>query len=164
MRRDKNIREYYIDAKITSSTKSAEYISMSDIMNSGENIVDLSLYDFETGRVDGLTQNILNDYIPWFNGSNKNTQWLVFDNYSARHFEYKSWAICKWLYANTELYHLIYALNDIEHDSDLSYDYLITHRLKVPSAQGLDSLKKLLQFKERVETSDGNASFYVDEM
>lgn len=164
MRQDKNIRDYFITPKISSNAQTQELTSITDIMNSGKYLVDLSLYKFETPQVGGVSQNIFNDYIHYFTDNPQNTQRVMFDSYAARRFEYKSWSICKWLYGNTELYYLIYALNDIEHDADLSYDYLTTHPLLVPSGPGLEALKDILLFKERVETSDGNGSFFVDEM
>lgn len=164
MRNDNNIRDFFIQPKISANAQVSEYRSMSDIMNSGEYLVDLSLYKFETAEISGLTQNVFNEYIAYLVDNPGNTQVVTFDHHAALRFEYKSWSICKWLYGNTELYYLIFALNDIEHDADLSYDYLKTHPLRVPTGLGLDALKRILAFKERIETSDGDGSFYVDEM
>ena len=82
-----------------------------------------------------------------------------FDNYSARHFEYKSRSIAKYLYGDTRLFYFIFLFNDLSHDTDLSYDYLINHGLVLPNISGLELLEKLSTFKTKVETIDGNDSF-----
>lgn len=164
MRNDNNIRDFFIQPKISANAQSKEYVSMREIMNSGQVLVDLSLYKFETAEVNGLTQNLFNEYIAYLTDNPGNTQYVTFDHHSALRFECKSWSICKWLYGNSELYYILFALNDIEHDADLTYDFLRTHSLRVPTGVGLDALKRILTFKERIETSDGNGSFFVDEM
>lgn len=164
MRNDRNIRDYFIQPRISSIAKTEEFRTMTEIMNSGKYLADLSLFKFETAEVSGLTQNTFNDFIAYLTDNPGNTQVIEFDHNAALRFEYKSWSICKWLYGNSELYYLIFALNDIEHDADLSYDYLRTHPIRVPAGPGLEALQRLLTFKERIETSEGNGSFYVDEM
>lgn len=164
MRNDNNIRDYYLKPSITANHVSEELTSIEEIMNTGRLVSDLSLFKFETTDNTGIYQNVFNDYIPFFADNPKNVQRIKFNPASALRFAYKPWSICKALYGNTELYYLIYALNDIEHDSDLSQNFLSTHELIVPSAVGLDTLLKILNFKERLETSDGTATFFVDEM
>ncbi len=164
MRNDRNIRDYFLEPKVSATAKVDEFQTMSEIMNSGEYIVDLSLYKFETAEVSGLTQNMFNDFIAYLTDNPANTRTVEFDHNAALRFEYKSWSICKWLYGNTELYYLLFALNDIEHDADLSYDYLRSHPLRVPTGLGIEALKNLLIFKDRIETSEGNGSFYVNEL
>lgn len=164
MRGDNNIRDYFLEPRLNKEHKSQEYTSITEIMDSGKVLVDLSMYKFETVEVDGLTQNVFNDYLSYITDNPENTQYITFDANAAVRFEFKPWSICKWLYGNSELYYILYALNDIEHDSDFSHDFLMSHPLRVITGPGLAALQKVLDFKQRIETSDGAASFYINEM
>lgn len=159
MRGDKNIRDYFLTPKVVSTPLGEETSNLKDFINSVGQKNTYTFYNFETKRVEGITDNILNSYMPFILDKVECFTKFEFDNYSARLFEFKSRSIAKYLYGDTRLFYFIFLFNDLSHDTDLTYDYLINHGLIMPNISGLELLEKLSTFKTRVETIDGMASF-----
>ena len=159
MRGDRNIRDYFINPAVTPTPLGVESKGLKEFLSNIPNKTNYTYYNFETKRIEGITNNILNDYMPFILDKTECFTKFKFDNYSARHFEYKSRSIAKYLYGDTRLFYFIFLFNDLSHDTDLSYDYLINHGLVLPNISGLELLEKLSTFKTKVETIDGNDSF-----
>lgn len=160
MRRgDKNIRDYFIEPLVVSTPLGKESQGLREFLEDIPNKTNYTFYNFETSKIDGITNNILNDYMPFIMDKTGCFTHFKFDHYAARHFEYKSRSIAKYLYGDTRLFYFIFLFNDLAHDTDLTYDYLINHGLIMLNISGLDLLQKLSTFKTRVETIDGNDSF-----
>lgn len=159
MRGDKNIRDYFISPQVVSTPLGVESRGLKDFLENIPNKSTYSFYNFETKRIEGVTNNILNDYMPFLLDKQHCFSKFTFDHYAARHFEYKSRSIAKYLYGDIRLFYFIFLFNDLSHDTDLSYDYLVKHGLILPNISGLELLSKLSTFKTKIETIDGNDSF-----
>lgn len=159
MRGDRNIRDYYISPKVVSTPLGTEVHTMNEFLVQVKNPSKYSFYSFETKPIDGLTNNILNDYLVFLTDKTDCFDKFKFDSFAARHFEFKSRSIAKYLYGDTSLFYFIFVFNDISHDSDLSYDYLVNHGLIMPNVAGIELIKKLLVFKNKTETVSGVKAF-----
>lgn len=159
MRGDKNIRDYFITPRVVSTPMGKEPTSIGEFLSGIENKGDITFYSFETLKIDGINHNILNDYLAFIIDKEECFDKFTFDPFSARHFEFKSRSIAKYLYGDTRLFYFIFIFNDLSHDSDLTYDYLTQHGLILPNINGIELMKKLNIFKTRVETMNGVASF-----
>ncbi len=160
MRGDKNIRDYFMAPKVVSISLGKEPTDIKDFLASVGEKSQYSFYNFESKRIGGLTTNILNDYMPYLLDKEDCFTLFKFDHYAARLFEYKSRSIAKYLYGDTRLFYFIFIFNDLNHDTDLSYDYLINHGLVMPNISGLELIDNLNTFKNKVETIDGANSFH----
>lgn len=163
MRGDRNIRDYYITPKVVSTPLGKEPATLTEFINRVSEKTNYTFYSFESKTFDSINTNILNDYLAYILDKKECFSLFKFDPSAARHFEYKSRSIAKYLYGDTRLFYFIFVFNDIQHDSDLSYDYLINHGLKMPNISGLELLKSLNVFKARVETVSGNRSFLASD-
>ncbi len=159
MRGDKNIRDFFITPRVVSTPLGKESKGLQEFLSDVPNKSNYTYYNFETKKIDGITINILNDYMAFILDKQHCFTLFKFDHFAARLFEFKSRSIAKYLYGDTRLFYFIFLFNDLSHDTDLSYDYLINHGLVLPNLSGLELLEKLSTFKTKIETIDGNASF-----
>lgn len=159
MRGDKNIRDYFINTKVTPSPIGRESHNMRAFLDGAKEKTYYTFYSFEAKEIDGLTNNILNDYLAFIMDNEGCFSHFKFDSFSARHFEFKSRSFAKYLYGDTRLFYFVFLFNDLTHDSDLTYDYLTQHGLIMPNLNGLELLRKIIVFKNKTETISGNNSF-----
>lgn len=162
MRGDRNVRDSFIMPLIVNENMSEEPESLLDILNKPNNLHKHSFYQFQTPRVNGITQNTLNRYMPYLIDKNECFDLLKFKPTEARFFEYKTRSLSKYLYGTTDLYFIIKLFNDIQHDSELSYNFLTETGIRVLNSAGLKVLDDLLRFQQRVETVDGDDAFIQD--
>lgn len=160
MRGDRNIRDYFINPVVANINNKVEPNDLRSFVAQIPDKSGVSFYNFETKRIGDITNNILNNYMSFILDKTGCFDKFTFDNYAARHFEFKSRSIAKYLYGDIRLWYFIFLFNDVSHDTDLTYDYLINHGLIMPNIAGLELLEKLLVFKNKIETIDGNDSFH----
>lgn len=160
MRGDKNVRDFFVTAKVASVAIGSEPSSLKEFLDRVSDKSTYSFYNFETKRIGGLTNNILNEYMPYILDKTECFSLFKFDHFAARLFEFKSRSIAKYLYNDTRLFYFIFLFNDLSHDTDLTYDYLINHGLIMPNIAGLELIERLVTFKNKVETIDGANSFH----
>lgn len=125
-----------------------------DLIFDTNNIVDLSLFKFDSFMYDGSVNNILNDFFSWLVANPQYFNRLNCDKYKATYFEYKPKLISKHLYGTTELSYIITYFNDIQHDAELTKDMLMTKGVLYLNQEGLHALEKILSFKEFMEAND----------
>lgn len=162
LRDDKNIRDYFAIPLLAQNLSNTEPESLSDIMEIN-NESNFSIFKFETSNNIGLTQNILDRYIPYLEDKPELFSRVVFDKYIANLCEFKSRSIAKYLYGDTSLFYMIMTFNDLQHDSELTAQYLRTSGLKMLNGKGFEELNKLLGFKQRIEAIDGDAAFFEED-
>lgn len=160
MRGDKNIRDYFVSPRVVSTPLGKESTGLKEFIQSTKERSKYSFYSFETNRLEGgIVNNILNEYMPYILDKDYCFTKFTFDHYAARLFECKSRSIAKYLYGDTRLFYFIFLFNDVSHDTDIDYDYLLNHGLVLPNVSGLELLDKLSTFKSKIETIDGVDSF-----
>lgn len=160
MRGDKNIRDYFMSSKVVNISLGRDPNNLKDFLNSIGDKSVYTFYNFESKRINGVTNNIINDYLPFMIDKVECFTRFKFDHYAARLFEYKSRSIAKYLYGDVRLFYFIFIFNDLSHDTDLSYDFLLNHGLIMPNLSGLELIEKINIFKNKVETIDGANSFH----
>lgn len=166
LRGDRNIRDYFNTPKLVSTALGEEPMSLTEILNYGSTFTKYSFFSYQTAKVDGLTQNILNEYMAFLTDKEEYFTLVTLDKYAAILFQYKSRSLAKYLYGDTSMYWIITFFNeDIQHDSDLTANYLRNNGLVVLNSKGLEALDKLVTFKEKLETQvDGGLALYNTEM
>lgn len=125
-----------------------------DLIFNMNNIVDLSLFKFDSFLYDGSVVNVLSDFFSWLIANPNFFHVMKCDIYKATYFEYKPKLISKYLYGTTELSYIITYFNDIQHDSELTKDMLMTRGFVYLNQEGLHALEKILSFKEFMESND----------
>lgn len=165
MRNDKNIRDYYLIPKVSNTPLGSEPTSFSEFLDKMKEKQDYDMTQFEVEDPNEMliAQNMLDKYFPYLDRPEYKFT-MKFDKYLASHMEFKSRSISKYFYGDTRLFWVLFKLNDITHDSDLTKDYLMNSGLTVFNLEGLQAFKKLLTFKERVETMDGQGVFFDPEI
>lgn len=156
---DRHIREYFADPILSGENLGKEPVRLQDFITRVEQPGRYSVFRFECSSPEGDIQNILNDYYGYlYNGNFLHR--LRFDQYAVHHFAFKPNSIAKWLYGDTNMAYTLFLFNDIQHESDLTPQFLESEGLLVLNKEGLRALDKILTFKERVETEIGYAAFY----
>ena len=125
-----------------------------DLIFDMNNVIDLSLFKFDSFMYDGTVANILNDFFSWLVANPQYFSRLNCDIYKATYFEYKPKLISKHLYGTTELSYIITYFNDIQHEAELTRDMLMTKGVLYLNQEGLHALEKILSFKEYMEAND----------
>lgn len=158
MRGDNNIRDYFSIPLISQDTIQNDPDSIKKILGM-DNMSEFNISVFDVEDDEGVSQNILDRYMPFIEDKQNCFTRIKLDQYMANYCIGKSRSISKYLYGTTQLYYFIIAFNDITHDSELTFDLLHNIGIKVPNGNGLELLRKIKVFRGRLEALHGDDVF-----
>ena len=156
---DSGIRGYLYNPFITEDGKTASPKNFRELVEKDYYPSKYNITRFEATNEYGDVQSIINRYITFLTQSRFCSK-IIFDVYTASHFHERPMQLSRYFYGDESMFWIILMMNNIDHPSTLSKDYLLTNGLIVLNSRGVEMLRQILKLKERLEIQVNSYAMY----
>ena len=156
---DSGIRGYLYTPFITEDGRSTAPRTFKELIQKDSNLSKYNIMRFEASNEYGDIQNIINRYVSFLTQARFCSK-IVFDIYTASHFYERPMQLSRYFYGDEAMFWIIMVMNNIDHPSTLTKDWLLTNGLIVLNSRGIEMLRQILKLKERLQIQISNYAMY----